>query len=29
MEAEILRLERERAFAYRRLNFVRDLSEGI
>jgi hypothetical protein len=29
MEAEILRLERERAFAYRRLNFVRTLSDGI
>ena len=29
MEAEILRLERQRAFAYRRLNFVRTLSEGI
>jgi len=29
MEAEILRLERERAFAYRRLNFMRALSSGI
>jgi hypothetical protein len=29
MQAEIARLERERAFAYRRLNFMRLLSEGI
>jgi len=29
MEREILRLERERAFAYRRLNFMRTLSGGI
>lgn len=29
LEAEILRLEQERAFAYRRLNFMRSLSEGI
>jgi hypothetical protein len=29
MEAEILRLERERAFAYRRLNFMRALADGI
>jgi len=29
MEAEILRLERERAFAYRRLNFMRALSTAI
>ena len=29
MEAEILRLERERAFAYRRLNFMRVLSSGL
>jgi len=29
MEAEMLRLERERAFAYRRLNFMRALSSGI
>ncbi|MGE0849271.1 MAG: hypothetical protein AB7O44_06555 [Hyphomicrobiaceae bacterium] len=28
MEAEILRLERERAFAYRRLNFMRLLCDG-
>ena len=29
LEAEILHLERERAFAYRRLNFMRALSSGI
>jgi hypothetical protein len=29
METEISRLERERAFAYRRLNFMCTLSEGI
>jgi len=29
MEAEILRLERERAFAYRRFNFMRALTSGI
>jgi hypothetical protein len=29
MEAEILRLERQRAFAYRRLNFMRALSADI
>jgi hypothetical protein len=29
LEAEILRLERQRAFAYRRLSFVRVLSESI
>jgi len=29
MEAEILRLERRRAFAYRRLNFMRLLTEAV
>jgi hypothetical protein len=29
MESEILRLERQRAFAFRRLNFMRLLSDGI
>jgi len=29
MEAEILRLERQRAFAYRRLNFIRILSQNV
>ena len=29
MEAEILRLERQRAYAYRRLNFMRRLVEAI
>jgi hypothetical protein len=29
MEAEVLRLERQRAFAYRRLNFMRALSADI
>ena len=29
MEADILRLERQRAFAYRRLNFMRTLAQNI